>query len=166
MGVQTRIERHVPRQRLRAVATVQTTRTPRNHMTCELYTTIPGCCTWCGKELRGRQKRWCSKACSRANTRNHRWTQAKAAAKQEAAWHQCKNAYSVDDRTVYDGEEHTWFGPEGCLIFTRKPEVNHIIPCKGQHGKWGCHHHSDNLEVLCIPCHKAETARQRKNKEF
>lgn len=103
-----------------------------------------GHCGWCGTKLKGRQTRWCSRKCSRENTRQHRWTQAKAAAKAEATWYKCKN----------------------CEMFTQKPEVNHIIPCKGQHGKWGCHHHSDNLEVLCKPCHKAETARQRAAGEF
>lgn len=119
-------------------------------------------CAWCGRPLTGRQKKWCSRKCSRAYTANHRWTQARAAAKAEVVYYLCGNAFDVDDRTVYDAEERTWTGPTGCLIFTTKPEVNHIEPCKGKHGVWGCHHHQTNLEVLCRPCHLKVTAQQRK----
>ena len=57
-------------------------------------------------------------------------------------------------------------GPKGCLGVTQKPEVNHIEPCVGKHGVWGCHHHEENLEVLCRPCHLAETNTQRKEGKF
>lgn len=108
-------------------------------MTCPLLTPQPGRCDWCGKKLTGRRTRWCSRACSWVATINHRWTQAKKAAKEAATWYQCAS----------------------CHQFFRVVEVNHIVPCKGKHGVWGCHHHQDNLEVLCVPCHKAKTATQR-----
>ena len=132
-------------------------------MTCSLVpaTHKPGTCGWCGTKLKGRQTRWCSRKCSRENTKQHRWTQAKAAAKADAAWWKCARAKFIDGTT----EQSDW-GLSGCLGFTQEPEVNHIIPCKGKHGVWGCHHHADNLEVLCKPCHRAETNRQRANKEF
>jgi 5-methylcytosine-specific restriction endonuclease McrA len=53
-----------------------------------------------------------------------------------------------------------------CLVFTQAPEVNHIEPCIGKHATWGCHHHEENLEVLCRPCHLAETAKQRSEGKF
>lgn len=110
-------------------------------MTCPLDNHYPGCCQWCEKKLRGRQKRWCSRTCSRKAVAEHRWTQAKAVQLKEAAWFECAH----------------------CEYLFRKQDiqVNHIVPCKGQHGKWGCHHHSDNLEVLCKPCHLVATAKQR-----
>lgn len=131
-------------------------------MGCELLDARPGRCGWCGKKLRGRQKKWCSRTCDRAYVANHRWTQAKAAVKKDAAYYFCANAnpfgmlFKSGDRVR--GE---WHGPEGCLVFTQAPEVNHKSPIKGKHGTFGCHHHQDGLEVLCRPCHLAETARQR-----
>lgn len=41
-------------------------------------------------------------------------------------------------------------------------EVNHRIPCLGQHKANSCAHHLDGLETLCHSCHVAETARQRR----
>jgi hypothetical protein len=111
---------------------------------CDLLTSRPGHCDWCGNKLTGRRKRWCSRTCDRAFVANHRWTQAKAAAKKASTWFQCAR----------------------CSGFFQQVEVNHIVPCKGRHGVWGCHHHLDNLEVLCKPCHLTTTQQQRKNGEF
>lgn len=95
----------------------------------------------CGTPLKGRQTRYCGRKCSRQVRDNHRWTQAKAAALASVAHYQC----------------------EHCQLFYQKKDINvdHIEPCLGKHGVWGCHHHQDNLRVLCIECHKARTAAQR-----
>ena len=106
-------------------------------MTCELL--HPTGCGMCGKKLTGRQKKWCSKKCAWKHTSEHRWTNAKKALKAANAYYRCAH----------------------CGINTQKIEVNHIIPCKGKHGTWGCHHHSDNLELLCHQCHVNETNKQR-----
>lgn len=37
-------------------------------------------------------------------------------------------------------------------------EVNHRQPCLGQHGVLSCAHHLDNLETLCIGCHREHTS--------
>lgn len=108
-------------------------------MTCPLDNPKPGCCHWCGKTLRGRQTRWCGRTCQREATANHRWTQAKAAAKEAATFYRCAE----------------------CDGFFRVVDVDHIKPCKGKHGQWGCHHHQDNLRVVCKPCHKLKTASDR-----
>jgi 5-methylcytosine-specific restriction endonuclease McrA len=96
-------------------------------------------CQACGTPLTGRQTRWCSRKCARSYTENHRWTQARAKAKRDAAMWLCAS----------------------CGWATDQVEVNHVVPCLGKHGTWGCHHHQDNLEVLCIPCHRAKTKQQR-----
>lgn len=126
---------------------------------CDLLTTLEGCCNWCGKELRGRRTRWCSRACNREYTANHRWTQAKAAAKKEAAYYMCANAVA----TNCGG----FIGPDDdCLVFTQQPDVDHIEPCLGKHGVWGCHHHQENLRILCKPCHKKVTREQHATGAF
>lgn len=111
----------------------------------------------CGKALTGRQTKFCSRKCSSDLARNHRWTQAKATKKAEVAYYLCANA-SID--TNYFGQVVLDSSPLGCQGFTQKPEVDHIEPCNGKHGVWGCHHHLDNLRVLCPPCHKKVTAQQ------
>ena len=113
-------------------------------MSCPLLVNEEGLCDWCAAPLTGRRTRWCSRRCNRDYVANHRWTQAKQAAKAEAAHYQCAR----------------------CRSFVQYVEVNHIIPCKGKHGTFGCHHHLDNLEVLCKPCHRAVTAEQRENGAF
>lgn len=118
----------------------------------------PNGCGWCGRKLKGRQTRWCSRTCAREFTANHRFTQAKAAVKKPITWYLCANANE-------NGNGHA-YGPEGCEGFTQKIEINHIEPCIGKQGVWGCHHHLDNLEGLCKPCHLAATATQRKEGKF
>lgn len=110
-------------------------------MTDPCITPKKGHCDGCGAKLFGRRTRWCSRRCSSAHTANHRWTQARAAAKKRVMVYRC----------------------ESCGTATDTVEVNHIVPCKGKHGVWGCWHHTDNLEVLCKPCHLQATALQRKN---
>ena len=133
-------------------------------MTCPL--SLPqeyGRCHWCRKALKGRQKRWCSRACSKDAVANHRWTQAKAAAKAPVTYYLCARALLV---TFAEGFRPRVQGPPGCEGFTRHPEVNHKDPILGKHGSWGCHHHQDGLEVLCRPCHLEVTARQREEGKF
>ena len=128
-------------------------------MTCDMlpYADTEGVCDGCGRKLRGRQKRWCSRKCARLYTANHRWTQAKAFAKAGRTYYLCEHAKLVKGVPYIDTKFH-----DICAVWTNSPEVNHKIPCKGKHGKWGCHHHQDNLEVLCRPCHLQVTAQQRK----
>jgi hypothetical protein len=111
---------------------------------CDLLNSFEGCCDWCGKELRGRRTRWCSRKCNREFVANHRWTQAKAAAKKAATFYQCAM----------------------CGGYVAKVEVDHIEACLGKHGIWGCHHHQDNLRVLCPPCHRQVTKQQHEQGVF
>ncbi len=40
-------------------------------------------------------------------------------------------------------------------------EVNHRNPALGAHGTLSCIHHLDNLETLCVACHKGITSAMR-----
>ena len=101
---------------------------------------------WCGKKLTGRQRKYCSRQHSKAVTDNHRYTNAKRRIKSVNAYYRC----------------------EICQEFFKNSDidVDHIEPCIGQHGTWGCHHHQDNLRLLCKPCHKAVTKEQHRNGTF
>ena len=120
---------------------VSAARTAEVEANCSHYSNESGVCRRkaCGKALTGRQSRWCSKTCALWFTNNHRWTNARKQAKQRAAHYKCA----------------------ACGEFFRTVEVNHIKPCVGERG-WSCHHHADNLEALCRPCHLAVTAEQRR----
>lgn len=48
------------------------------------------------------------------------------------------------------------------LIGDFRPEVDHIRRAMGRHSKTDCIHHQTNLRVLCVPCHRAVTAEQRR----
>jgi hypothetical protein len=40
-------------------------------------------------------------------------------------------------------------------------EVNHREPALGAHGTLSCVHHLDNLETLCVACHREITSAAR-----
>jgi hypothetical protein len=40
-------------------------------------------------------------------------------------------------------------------------EVNHLQPALGAHGTLSCVHHLENLETLCVACHKDTTSAMR-----
>lgn len=98
-----------------------------------------GLCAACGKELTGRQTRWCSPACRAVYEDNHYWTNARHAALKRDSY--------------------------GCVrcgtMFITAPEVNHRIPRNGRGYSPGCHHHLDNLETLCHAHHVKVTRAQR-----
>jgi len=69
------------------------------------------------------------------NVNNHRWTQARAAAKKR------------DKRCVTCGSEI-------------QLEVNHVVPIVGAGYGWSCRNHQDNLQVLCHLDHVIVTNQQ------
>lgn len=111
-------------------------------MKCTLLKGIAGKCDWCAKELTGRRRRWCSDPCSKKFYLNHRYSDARRAAKRRDHY-----------RCVKCGSKDTL-------------EVNHIEPCNGKHSKFGCWHHLENLETLCHQCHVVVTNEQRADGQF
>jgi len=133
---------------------------------CPLYPEpAEGRCGACGKELRGKRTRWCSKTCSFSWRNNHVWTFARRAArtrderkcvkcgkqqprKPSRRYFKSENAYDVA-RAAYDAV---------------KLEVNHRTPIAAIPGATrsaaSCAHHATNLEVLCGECHLVITREQ------
>lgn len=95
-----------------------------------------GVCDACGKQLVGRQQRWCSRECAFVEWNDHDWNSARKAARKR------------------DGEQCVTCGSRDRL------EVNHIEPRVGQGYGWGCWNHQDNLETLCHDCHVKVTKAQ------
>lgn len=109
-------------------------------------------CDACDKPLTKRQQRWCSTECSRLYWENHQWGMARQA---------CLNrSVAVYQITRTHRPIPISWRCSVCGCTTRKPEVNHRTPALGAHSRESCAHHQENLEVLCIPCHRSETRRQ------
>jgi 5-methylcytosine-specific restriction endonuclease McrA len=119
---------------------------------------LDGHCDNCGARLEGRRRKWCSDTCAlalyRAFSEQHDWDSAREAAL-ERDGRKCVRCGLAEELgpLVRNG----WGGT------TRRSSlsVNHIIPRNGCGYGRGCHHHLDNLETLCWPCHQVETNRQR-----
>lgn len=103
---------------------------------------IPGVCDRCEAELPKGRVRWCSDACSLAYYRDHIWAYARTAVLRRDK-ERCVNGCEPNDMTPL--------------------EVDHIKAARGLHSKHACIHHQDNLRTLCVPCHKARTAEQRRS---
>lgn len=129
----------------------------------------PGRCGLCGTELpRMRNgnihptRRWCSQECSDRYWQSHGWTFASRAAIRRDGY-----------RCVRCG--HPGYGVVSAPIGTftveearvmRQLEVNHRIPRNGRGYHNGCHHHQENLETLCKPCHSMETQKQHRGRRL
>jgi len=105
---------------------------------CVLARPAAGGCGWCGAPLPPGRRMWCRGRCATKFWNNHWWPRARRAAKRRDKY-----------RCVRCGEG----GPL---------EINHRAPCLGAHGTPGCAHHLDNLETLCVPCHRAHTSTIRR----
>lgn len=109
-----------------------------------------GTCAACGEKLTGKLRWFCRAPawCRTAYMANHDWGMARAIALRRSS----PTGRVSDARCVRDACRHTSL------------EVNHITPLEGPGYAMGCVHHQDNLEVLCGPHHRMETARQRGHK--
>lgn len=134
--------------------------------TCVLAHATPGGCAWCGAALPARRRTWCSDRCGRAFWTNHWWSLARQAAKRrdryrcrrcgaEAPKRPTRRSHPVEG--AYKSALRAWRAARK----TERMEVNHRVPCNGKHGTVSCDHHLDNLETLCVGCHKLYTAVMR-----
>lgn len=154
-----------------------------------------GHCDRCGKKLEGRRKRWCSDECSAwawgEFSRQHDWNSARQAALARDG-HKCvrcgsdgsppkdewdklpkrprlpenwrdmpEEAHKEHHRLCRAAEK-----AENGLVARFQLEVNHIVPRNGGGYGRGCHHHLDNLETLCAPCHDLVTSEQVRRRKI
>lgn len=108
-------------------------------LSCIYLVPKKGYCWKCSKKLTGKQRKWCSVACSSWFKKNHVWRFARKAARRRDGW-----------KCVQCGESNK-----------KKLEVDHIEPRNGAGYNLSCGHHLENLQVLCHSCHLIKTNRQR-----
>jgi hypothetical protein len=103
-------------------------------------------CAACGRQLTGKLTWFCRSPawCRTVYLANHDWTMAKGIALRRSG-----DGYKRMARCIRSNCEHPVL------------EVNHITPRNGGGYQLGCHHHQDNLEVLCHDHHREVTAEQR-----
>lgn len=122
----------------------------------------PGACAWCATPLAGRRRVWCGDRCATKFWTNHWWSLARAAAKRrdKYACVRCGRALPKRPTRARFPREAAFRAATRAWRAARKRErleVNHIAPARGAHRKLSCLHHLDNLETLCVDCHKAFT---------
>jgi hypothetical protein len=107
-------------------------------------------CRWCNGELPKRRTRWCSDDCSWSFTRNHMWSSASRAARKRDGdmCVECR-MYPRDARDKALADHLQPAQARRYLVL----QVHHKTPVLGQHGVFGCHHHLDGLETVCLHHH-------------
>jgi hypothetical protein len=123
-------------------------------------------CAWCGASLPARRRTWCSERCATSFWTNHWWTLARRAAKRRDKYRCGACGAAAPKRPVrtafagapaYRAALRAWRSAKR----TQRMEVNHRIPCRGKHGTVSCDHHLENLETLCVACHRVLTLADR-----
>lgn len=129
-------------------------------------TRAEGACAWCGEPLPAGRRSWCSDRCGDAFWANHWWSVARHSAKRRDRY-SCRRCGTrgpkrpvktkFAKRAAYLTALRAWREQK----LAGRLEVNHIRPAAGRHRELSCVHHLDNLETLCLACHKAHTATLR-----
>jgi hypothetical protein len=113
-----------------------------------------------------RRRTWCSQRCGDAFWDNHWWSRARVAAKRRDKYRCARCGHKPPVRpsrakhateTAYKTAMRAWRAGRAA----NRLEVNHRRPALGAHGALSCIHHLENLETLCVACHKAATAAMR-----
>lgn len=124
-------------------------------------------CRWCGKALAGRATSWCGDECIRACRLENDWGYMRAHVgkrdkficqicgvdtKKLSRIFYYAYRYSTREANWLDDVIAEWIGATGNRI--ELWECDHITP-RVEGGK----DHIDNLRVLCLKCHRGETAK-------
>jgi hypothetical protein len=124
-------------------------------------------CAWCGATLPARRRTWCSDRCGTAFWSNHWWTLARRAAKRRDKY-RCRECGAAAPKRPTKSSSLTAGAYRIALREWRtakktgRMEVNHRQPCRGKHGALSCDHHLENLETLCVRCHRIRTSADRR----
>jgi predicted nucleic acid-binding Zn ribbon protein len=125
-----------------------------------------GACAWCATPLPARRRTWCSDRCGEMFWANHWWSVARRTAKRRDRY-RCRRCGASGPKrptaTAFRVHARYLAAMRAWRVAKRvaRLEVNHVVPCVGRHGQLSCAHHLENLETLCLACHRAETATQR-----
>jgi hypothetical protein len=113
-----------------------------------------------------RRRSWCSARCGDAFWNNHWWSRARVAAKRRDKYRCSRCGHKPAPRptrvrfpvaSAYRAATRAWRAARA----DNHLEVNHRRPALGAHGTLSCVHHLENLETLCVACHKTTTAATR-----
>jgi hypothetical protein len=136
---------------------------------CPLAAGQAGACAWCGADLPPRRRTWCGERCSNAFWSNHWWTLARRAAKRRDKYRCRRCGHTAPKRparvrypseTAFRNAMRAWRKEKSA----GRVEVNHREPALGAHGTLSCIHHLENLETLCVACHREVTAASRRER--
>lgn len=135
----------------------------------KLHARQPGQCTWCGKPVGKGRRTWCSAACVEAFRDQYDWQ----ACRRKVG----KRDHGVCARCGADTQKQyrimSWLRRAHELSSHEIREVAAVLGVPVHYRAfWEAHHREarheggghnlDNIETVCIECHKAETAAQRK----
>ena len=125
-----------------------------------------GHCTWCGRELAGRQRRWCSEIHEWSFGVNHAFGRGSSALKLAVGHCVLCGKYLDHEPDVQRTRYHNPRYPGHVRVSNPdylNLEADHIERANGSHGVFGCQHHWSNLRVLCHECHIGVTTEQRRD---
>jgi hypothetical protein len=134
---------------------------------CALARPVAGGCSWCGAPLPPRRRTWCSDRCNEAFWNNHWWTLARRATKRRDKYRCLRCGYAPPKRpartrfsaeAAYRAAMRAWRAER----HANRLEVNHLEPALGAHRSLSCLHHLENLETLCVACHRELTSAGRR----
>jgi len=144
-----------------------------------VFPTLDGRCAKCNAELKGKQKRWCSKACAddawiEINVRRGISTFIRKALqdRDKEICAKCGTDLNLVRQVLKKAERSLWEWP-GSFDLQRLLRDIVIWPVYGETGSYGQFwqgdhilevkaggsHTLDNLQTLCTVCHKAKTAK-------
>lgn len=120
-----------------------------------------GQCTFCGESVGKGRRKWCGDECVRAWKMLFDWAYCKqqAIARADGVCAACGFDSELMRRTIchlgWEARRRFWdYWDAGFKRDQSLVEVDHIVPRFFDGGN-----EPDNLQVLCVPCHKVKTAR-------
>jgi len=117
-----------------------------------------GHCRWCGNPVPKGRRRWCSQRCVDEFTIRAWPSHVRHIVfrRDKGVCAICHIDNEAERAKVAEARQEGWRQRKAALRW----EVDHIVPVGDGGGGCGL----DNLQTLCVPCHRAKTARQAAEK--